>query len=423
MFARLLVATVILAAPLARADGTSGASTPIRVALQCELVGRTKTCPAFLTGLVDEHAVLLPSPRAGADVVIYASANQAGQMDRVHLRFVGQMAGGPAPVELDVDLDTRTSDDQQRAVLAPVFRRGIALFVAARYPTAIDVVVSVPKGFTKAAPDLSPWGIELGLSANGNYTAQYRSAGARAHLIGRYITRRFRAFALQMAEGAANRQPPLVLDDGTRVSLDNQQWKIRGGAEAIYSFDDTWSVGAGSYTYFEDPKAQYTYNSRNRVALEWDRFPADDPRGNRLGVFYHVGWIVERYNIRNVLGERFAQYASHGIDAVGSVRQDRISYGLNLSSDVQVNHPTRRFLLTASPFAKVQIGRRIDLDVSFSITQRTFPVPDPDAIDPSDYQQLSRLAYAEPLSLTGSLGITFHWDPTNGVRNDRIGSI
>lgn len=423
MFARLLVAYVILAASHVRADPSSGTVTPIRVALQCELAGRTKTCPAFLSGLVDEHAVLLASPRAGADVVIYATATAVGQNDRVHLRFVGHMAGSPAPVELEVDLDTRSGDDDQRALLAPVFRRGIALFVAARYPSAIDVVVGVPKGFARAAAEGSPWGIEVGLSANGSYTAQYQSAGAHLHVIARYVTRTFRVFALQMAEGAAKRQPPLVLDDGTRVDLDSKEWRQRGGAEAIYSLSEAWSAGFGSYTFFEDPKAQYKYNSRNRVALEWDRFAADDPRGNRLGVFYHVGWIAERYNIRNVLGERFAQYPSHGIDAIGSVRHDRISFGLNLASDVQLNHPRRRFLLTASPFVKVQLGNHVDLDLSFSITQRTFPVPDPNAIDPSDYQQLSRLAYAEPLSLTGSLGLTFHWDPTNGARNDRIGSI
>jgi len=423
MFARLLITCVLCSAGRARAEGVIAEPPPIRVALECELVGRTKACPAFLRGLVDEQRVLLASPRAGADVVIYATANQIAQIDRLHLRFVGHMGGAPAPVELDVDLDTRSGDDEQRAALAPVFRRGLALFVAARHPDVVDVVFGVPKGATATASAQSPWGIELGIAGNGSYTAQYRSAGAQVHLIGRYVTRKFRAFALQYLEGALNRQPPLVLDDGTRVALDSERWKYRFGAEAIYSLSDTWSVGAGSYTFFEDPKAQYKFNSRNRVAIEWDRFPADDPRGNRLAVFYHLGWIAERYNIPNVLGEKFAQYPSHGIDAVGSVRHDRISFGLNLSSDVQLNHPTRRLLLTASPFAKVQIGAHVDLDLSFSITKRTFPVPDPGAIDPSDYEQLSRLAYAEPLSLTGTLGITFHWDPTNGVRNDRIGSI
>ncbi|MBA3465616.1 MAG: hypothetical protein H0T46_37135 [Deltaproteobacteria bacterium] len=404
------------------ASGVAAAS-PVRVAIECQQPGRTKACPAFLRGIVDEHPVLLGSPRAGADVVVYATATEVALIDRLHLRFVGQMDRSPAPVELDLEIDTRASDDEQRAAIAPAFRRGIALFVAARHPGAVDVVLSAPAGLTGDKPAGSPWGLELGIAANGNYTEQYRSAGMHLHLVGRYLTRNFRAFTLQSLHGGLNRQPPLTLDDGTKVSLDSERWNYRFGAEAVYSWCDMWSIGVGSYTFFEDPKAQYKYNSRNRVAIEWDKFAADDPRGNRLGVFYHVGWIVERYNIRNVLGERFAQYPSHGIDAIGSVRHDRISFGLKLESDTQLNHPSRRFVFTASPFAKVQIGKHIDLSVSFSITKRTFPQPDQTAIDPSDFEQLSRLSYAEPLTLTGSIGLTIHWDPTNGVRNDRLESI
>ena len=419
MFRVVAFAAVVLASAPSLADDTP---SPIRVAIQCEQPGRTKVCPAFLRGLVDEYKVLLPSPLAGADVVVYATATQVALNDRLLLRFVGHMANGPAPVEIDVEIDTRATDDEQRAQLAPAFRRGIALFVGERHPTAVDVTLKTPE-LTGKRPKLSPWGFEAGLSAQGNYTAQYQSAGAHLHLIGRYVKRDFRAFTLQMLEGGLNRQPPLTLDDGTLVSLDSEQWKYRFGAEAVYSWCDMWSVGFGSYTFFEDPKGQYAYNMRARGAIEWDMFPADDPRGNRLGVFYHLGWIVERYNIRNELGDRFAHYPSHGIDAIGSVRHDRITFGLKLESDAQLMHPTRRLLLTAAPFAKFQLGDHVDLELSFSITKRTFPQPDRAAIDPSDYEQLSRLSYAEPLSLTGSIGLTFRLDPTNGVRNDRIESI
>src|SRR5437868_4838566 len=130
-----VIACVLASSAVAHADV---ASPQVRVALECELVGRTKACPAFLQGLVDEYPVLLGSPRAGADVVIYASATQVALVDRVHLRFVGHFTGAPAPVELDVDLDTRASDDEQRATLAPVFRRGVGWFVATRYPSAVD---------------------------------------------------------------------------------------------------------------------------------------------------------------------------------------------------------------------------------------------------------------------------------------------
>lgn len=429
----LIVAGVVLglglARPRAEAEVASPSLTqapsqvPIRVAVECEQVGRTKACPAFLLGVIDANKVLLASPRAAADVVVYASANEVGLVDRLHLRFVGHVFGAPPVIELDVALDTRTTDDEQRTALAPAFLRGIALYVGARHPDAVAVALTLPAGVAPEAASTSPWGAILGISANGNYTEKYRSANTELVLVGKYVTRRFRALTGQFLSGGLNRQPPLVLDDGTQVSLDSKHWALRGGAEAIFSFCDIWSIGVGSYTSFEDPKSQYRYSSRTRAAVEWDLFPADDPRGNRLAVFYHLGWAVDRYNIPNELGERFAQYPLHGIDAVGSVRHDRISYGLTLSSDVQVNRPARRHMFTASPFVTIQLGGHVDLNLAFSITQRQLPAPDEAAIDPSDFAQLSRLSYAEPLSMNGSVGLTFHLDPTNGARNDRLESI
>lgn len=417
--ALVILALVAGSATPARAQ----ADAPVRVTIICEQIGRTKACPAFLLGIVDANKVLLSSPRQGADVTIYATANQVALVDRLHLRFVGRMLGAPPVVELDVDLDTRATDDAQRAAIEPVMIRGLALFIAARHPGAVAITLSAPAQLSVKKPETTPWGIALNIGGSGNYTERYRSANAEAVLVGRYIQREFRALTLHALSGGATRQPPLVLDDGTVVKLDANQWAFRTGAEVIKSFDDTWSLGLGSYTVFEDPKAQYKYNSRTRAALEWDLFPANDPRGNRLAIFYHLGWVVDRYNIRNEIGERFAQYPMHGIDAVGSVRKDRISFGLQLQSSVQLNHPNRRRFVTASPFIQVQIGAHVDLNLSLSLTQRELPAPDPAAIDPSDFAQLSRLSFAEPLSLNGSFGISIHWDPTNGVRNDRIESI
>ncbi len=100
------------------------------------------------------------------------------------------MTGAPSAVELDANLDTRATDDEQRAALAPVFRKGIALFVDARHPSAVDVVLSVPKTLAGVTEAGSPWGIELGLSGQGNYTAQYRTLGGSVHLVGRAIDER-----------------------------------------------------------------------------------------------------------------------------------------------------------------------------------------------------------------------------------------
>ena len=419
MYRLLLIVMLLLRA----APGFAQSTAPIRVALDCEEAGRTKACPAFLLGIIDTNKVLLPSPRAGADVIVYAAATEVALVDRLHLRFVGNVPGAPSIVELDVELDSRATDDEQRAKLEPVFLRGIALYVAARYPGAVTVALSVPAAMAESKPVTSPWGLQVGVSGAGNYTENYRSASSEVTFVAKYVTRKFRALTLEALSGGLNRQPPLKLEDGTEVNLDSNQWAFRFGAEAIYLLDDCWSLGVGSYTSIEDPKAQYRRNTRARAAIAWDMFPADDPRGNRLEVFYHAGWAVDRYNIRNELGEKFAQYPIHGIDAVGSVRHDKVSFGLTLSSDVQLNKPTRRAQLTASPYVQIQVGDHIDVSLSFSVTRRQLPAPDASQIDEMDFEQLSRLSYAEPLSMNGSIGITFHWDPTNGVRNDRIESI
>ena len=94
-----------------------------------------------------------------------------------------------------------------------------------------------------------------------------------------------------------------------------------------------------------------------------------------------------------------------------------------MSAGGELLKPTRRHDLSASPYVEIQLGDRVDLSFSFSFTKRELPVPDESLIDPSDYTQLSRLSYAEPFSMNGSLDITIQWDRTNGARNDRFSDI
>ena len=416
----VLALSFVLGAARVQAQSTA----PIRVALECEEIGRTKVCPAFLRGFIDANKVMLYSPRAGADVVVYVTATQVALVDRVHLRFVGRMTGAPAVIELDADVDSRGTDDEQRAQLEPTFVRGMALYVASRYPAAVKVAFETPAEVAAAGAKAgSPWGLQIEIGGNGNYTERYRSASMNLNIIGRWITRKRRALGGMFSNGGLNRQPPLTLDDGTRVSLDTESWFIRPGAEFIQLLDESWSIGVGSYTNFEDPKGQFKFSNRTRAAIEWDKFASDDPRGNRLAVFYHLGWVTERYRVRNELGEYFATYPVHGVNAIGSIRQDKIEFGLEMEFEVELLHPTLRRSLTISPHFGIKLGDHVDLGFSVSLTQRELPAPDENAIDPSDYAQLSRLSYAEPLSIQGSLNLTFHWDPTNGVRNDRIESI
>jgi len=124
-------------------------------------------------------------------------------------------------------------------------------------------------------------------------------------------------------------------------------------------------------------------------------------------------------NIVDALGETRTRYASHALGASGSVRKDKTDYGLSLSVGAEMWHPERRNFVSLSPSITWQIGGHVDLTASFSVQRRTVVGPDPADINPQDYAEISQLSYAQPLAINGSLGVTFHWDRTNGARNDR----
>ncbi len=398
-------------------------ASPIRIAIECEESGRTKACPAFLRGFVDTHKVLLSSPRADAEVILYVTANEIALVDRLHLRFVGTIKGAPSVLELDVDIDTRADDDTQRAQLEPAFLRGLVLAVATRYPTAVTIAFATPEGTDVAEPDTSPYGISLSLGGSGNRTERYKSFNGYGELGVSRLTPTMRVEATVAASGNLNRQPSLVTDDGTVVSLDAEQWSVGAGIEGAWLRSKCWSFGGAAKLGRDDPNGQYRYVYGAAAGVEWDKYAADDPRGNRLSVLYYAGYKVERYNLRNELGEQFAHYPVHTLVASGTLRRDKIGVGLSLSAGGELLHPTRRHDLSASPYVEIQLGGHVDLNFSFSITKRELPAPDESLIDPSDFALLSRLSYAEPLSMNGSLNVTIHWDRTNGARNDRFSDI
>jgi hypothetical protein len=163
---------------------------PLRVTIICEEDGRTKACPAFLLGFVDAHKVLLQSPRAVADVIVYVNAIEVALADRIHLRFVSTVDGAPPLVEIDVDLDSRADDDTQRGQLEPAFLRGMALFVAARFPKLVSVEIAEPDGDEVTVKRVSPWDLGLDLNGWGSWTGEYQSLGGGSNIqIARVQTR------------------------------------------------------------------------------------------------------------------------------------------------------------------------------------------------------------------------------------------
>lgn len=402
--------------PPAPAAATPAAAAPIGVALECQGWGRTKACPAFLLGFIEATPALRSSPRAGADVVLYVNVTEVANADHLHLRFVGEVEGAPPVVEVELDLDTRGDDDAQRAQLLPAFTRGVALFVAARHPDAVAITLEAPAPAAVAPPPTSPWGFEASLGGYGSYTRGYRSMNLWGSLGVSRVTRT-RQLALDIGSSwGISRQPPLVID-GEEVSLDTDQYSV--SATGLYErhLDPHWSVAATSSVWHEDPEGQMRLAWDGRVGVEWDLFPADDPRGNRLAVAYLAGYRAERYNVENELGERSAHYPVHGVAASGAVRKDKVSFGLYVAVRGELIHPERRYTISASPYVEWQLGDHVDVSFNVSATARALPAP---VLDEASFEQVIRAAYAEPFSAYGSFNLRLHWDRTNGVRNDRF---
>ncbi|MBS1120235.1 MAG: hypothetical protein H6Q90_2463 [Deltaproteobacteria bacterium] len=422
-----VVMLVVALGSIAARTATAASASPLRVTIDCESSGRTKACPAFLLGFVDAHKVLLASPRSAAEVIVYASTSEVALIDRVHLRFVGKLVGAPPVVELDVDLDSRTTDDAQRAQLEPAFLRGIALFVATRHPGSVTVALSAPAATDIARPTTTPWGASLVLGGFANYTKQFQSYNGFSELSVSRLERTSRLDVSVFGNGGLNRQPPLAVDDGmgntVEVSLDTNQWSLGTTAKAVWLANHCWSVGSSTRAWRDDPKGQFRYGWNAKAGVEWDKYQADDPRGNRLALLYVVGYQAERYNLRNDIGERFAHYPIHALIASGAVRKDKIGIGVSLSISGEVLHPERRHSISAAPFIEWKLGNHVDLELQFFITERQLPGPDPAEIDPTDYAQSSRLSFAEPFAMNGSASLSIHWDRTNGARNDRLSDL
>ena len=407
----VLGATLAASSSTARADGEAG-SGPLRVAIECQDYGRTKACPAFLLGFVEASPLMLSSPRGGAQVVLYVNTVEIANADRLHLRFVGDVRGAPASIEVDVEVDSRGTDDAQRAQLEPAFLRGIALYVAVRHPDAVKITLEAPAGAAGPAPSTTPWGFSLDLIGFGRQSGPYKSGNGYGELVASRIARRSRYRAQLAANGGIDRQPAV-----SGVSFNTTRWGLDAGTTYARHLSDHYALELASSTWRGDPKGQFRYGLAGSVAVEWDHYPSDDPRGNQLAVAYGVGYRVEGYNFRNVLGERFAHYAEHRLGAAGSIRKDKISYNVQLQISGELLHPTRRYTLSGSPGVEIQLGDHVDVGLSLSVTKRELPaflIPDDDA------EAIGRAEYAQSLSLSGSINLRLHWDATNGVRNNRF---
>jgi hypothetical protein len=345
----------------------------VRVAIECEIQSRTKACPAFLLGFVEANKVMLSSPRAVADVVLYASATEVALVDKMHLRFVGSIAGAPPVVEIDVDLDSCADDDTQRAQLEPAFLRGISLFVAARHPKAVEVKLAEPDQAAGAPASTTPWACSSRSAGFGNYTKQYKSAFVSSEIALSRLERRRRF------EGNDRRldkhQPPASARTGGRhrgLARLPAVVSVRR-LEGAWLYNRCWSIVGVSRFGRDDPRGQHCYTWIAKAGVEWDLLPGRRSARQPVALLYFAGYQIDGYNLRNVRGERFAQYPIHSVIASGSVRKDKISIGISLPINAMLLHPGRRHNISASPFIEWKIGGHVDVNLSFSATKRELP--------------------------------------------------
>ena len=139
-----LASTVLAVAATDRLAVADARADDVAVHVQCQTVGRTKACPTFLLGILDVEPRVRQAPRAAADVTLYFNATGIASTDVALLRFVGDLDGAPRALELTVDLDSRGTDDEQLAQLRAALLRGLALYVAARDPSAVTTAIATP---------------------------------------------------------------------------------------------------------------------------------------------------------------------------------------------------------------------------------------------------------------------------------------
>jgi len=186
---------------------------------------------------------------------------------------------------------------------------------------------------------------------------------------------------------------------------------------------DCWSFGGATRISRDDPKGQYRYATSALVGVEWDKYAAE--RSARQPA---VGPLLRRLQGRALQPPQRARRAVHALPGArprrgGNLRKDKVSIGLSLSGGGELLHPSRRHNLSAlavrrDPARRPRRSQPVVLD-----HEARAPCARRDPDRSGGLEQLSRLSYAEPLSMSGSLNLTIHWDRTNGARNDRFSDI
>lgn len=396
---------------------------PLRVALDCQSAERVDAC-TYVRGALDALDVVAVVPLSEAQLDLHLNATRAASDDHIQLRAVADasLTGAPASFEQQVVIDYRLPVDDQRARLDPALYRVLAPYLSVAVPDAVAVTFHAPDGAPEAVRT-SPWAFAVWAGGYGSWSQDYRNLTAWSGLSLARITDTDKQDIWIDYDRSIELQPSLVVNS-TDVALTSDSSAVEGAVTASWNLNGHWTLGGNLRGGHDDPEGQYFATGRADVGVEYNLFPSDDPRGNVLAVAYLAGAQADWYNEPNTLGQDRAAFPAHMLVAAGSVRVDRVQLELDLHAQAQLVPFVQRYVLGASLHTELTLGDHVDLTLDTDATQQA--IPGPATIDASNYEQVTRASYAQPLAIQGYLSMRVHWDNTNSARNNRfhtIGSI
>jgi hypothetical protein len=387
----------------------------VPVAVECQSEVRVEAC-TFLAAMVHADPVLAAVPRSNAEIVIFVNATAVATDDLVHLRATSTVPGAPAAFEQVCAIDSRAPVDDQRAVLAPCLWRALGPAVAARLPEAVTVTLHLPE-LEEETRRTTPWGWKAWGGGWGSWSQGYQELSVWTGSAVWHLTDRDRQQLWVGYDRTIERQPSLDVD-GEEVVLFADESSVEGAGMVARVLGAHTSIGALVRGGHEDPEGQFLLTAKAHAGFEYDWFPSDDPRGNRLAAAWLVGVQADTYHQPNAIGEERAVFPTQLALLSGVVRQDVVELEIGLTAAAEVLRPDRRYALSAEGDGEVTLGDHVDLQLSMGVTQQA--IPGPGEVDASSYEAVTRASYAEPLHMWGNLNLELHWDNTNGAQNNRF---
>ena len=411
------VLLAVLLSPTALAQEAPALTwSPLGVNVECQSQARVEVC-TYLRGTINHSALLMAAPRSDDQVTVYVNVTERALEDVVNLRFVSALPGAPPVYAITQAIDSRATTDEQRLRLERAFNRGISVYLGQVNPEAVSVSLAAPETHTEVSADTTPWGFAAYGGGWGSRSENFQSADLWGGLNTSRATERSRLGGRLNANYSFSRQPSLEVD-GDTIQLVASSYALDARFFVERHLNDAWSVGALARAGHQDPEGHFQHTTRAHAGISRDWFPSDDPRGNQLAVAYLAGVQADDYNQMNALAQETAVFATHMLLATGEVRFDTVELGLDLAAKAQLLAPLDRNVLFAWAWSNLNLGDHVDLSFNLGVTRRA--IPGPLDIDASNYAAVTRTSYAEPLDLNGYLNLRVHWDPTNGVQNNRF---